>query len=403
MGVSEPGTDAPTARPRLVTPTFLLVTVATFAYFLSIGIVIPVLPVYVSGPLDGTDLSVGIAVGAFSLSALLLRPWAGRVGDRRGRRLLLVAGALLVTGSTAGYLIASSLPALVALRLVAGAGEALFFVGAASIVHDVAPDDRRGEAASLFSLALWGSLAVGPLLGESLLGVDRFGAVWVVAAASALAASIIAARMPETRPDGAAEHVGRILHPGGLRPGLIVALGIWGFAGFEAFVPLYARSLGLDGADMVFVVLAVIILSVRSLGARLPDRLGFVRSARFALMGSALGLATMGLWGRPAGLFVGTAIFAFGQSLMFPALMSLAVSRAPAAERGGVVGTFTAFVDLAFGAGALTLGGIAAAVGYAGTFLAAGALSVLGMVILAGLRDTGRERIDLAGIADPAP
>src|SRR5215203_1263234 len=73
-------------RERVLTPAFLLVAAATFFAFLSIGIVLPVLPRYTEGPLGAGDIGVGIAIGAASVTALLAQPPAGRLGDLRGRR-----------------------------------------------------------------------------------------------------------------------------------------------------------------------------------------------------------------------------------------------------------------------------------------------------------------------------
>ena len=89
----------------------------------------------------------------------------------------------------------------------------------------------------------------------------------------------------------------------------------------------------------------------------------------FALSLIALGLFTVGLWNVPAGLFVGTVVVAFGHALAFPSLMTLAVNAAPASERSSVVGTFSAFTELGFLVGALSLGAVAAAVGYDGVFV----------------------------------
>src|SRR5437667_6486996 len=63
-------------RESLVTPTFILIQLATFAYFVGIGALLPVLPRYVKGPLGGGNVAVGLAIGSFSVSALLLRPVA---------------------------------------------------------------------------------------------------------------------------------------------------------------------------------------------------------------------------------------------------------------------------------------------------------------------------------------
>jgi predicted MFS family arabinose efflux permease len=112
-----------------------------------------------------------------------------------------------------------------------------------------------------------------------------------------------------------------------------------------------------------------------------------VRASRISLVFSAAGLAVVGMWREPAGLVLGTGIFAVGSSLAFPALMLLALRGTSPAERGSVLGTFTAFVDLAFGLGPATLGFVADVTSYGGTFLTAAGIAVLGFaVVLVGYR-----------------
>jgi MFS family permease len=372
---------------RLLTTPFVLAVVAELGVFLTVGMLLPILPLYAEGPLAVGSIGVGLAVAAASPTTLLLQPFAGRLGDRRGRRILVISGAVTVAVSVAAYVVADSLWVLVVLRLVTGAGEALVFVGAATIVIDLAPEGRRGEALSLYSLGLWGGLAVGPFLGELVLDDGRYDAVWLTAAGCSLAAALIALVLPETRPQAAADAVrpGRLIHPAALGPGLVLVAAVAGFAGFNAFVALYARDLGLGGAGAVFLLFSAIVVCIRIFGRRIPDRVGAKKAAGSALALLAAGLLTIGLWNEPAGLFVGTAIFAVGQALAFPALMTLAVSAAPPAERSAVVGTFSACADVGFAIGALGLGGVAAAGGYDAVFLVGALSSLAGGFLLARL------------------
>ncbi len=372
-------------RPRLVTPLFLLVMLSTWAYFTAVGTLQPTLPLFVKGPLNGTEVQVGLAISFFAVAAVLTRPFLGSVGDRRGRRVLIVAGAGIVSLATLGYLVSESLWVLLIFRLITGAGEAAFYVGAASVINDLAPDERRGEALSYFSLALYAGLVVGPVLGETILGDDNFTAVWLVAALAAGLAALAGLPVTETRPEeerAASGDARRIIHPAGLLPGMLLSASIWGLASFVTFIPLYAREVGLDGSRMVFVSYSMIIILLRLFGARIPDRLGAPRSAKLALGIQAVGLAVIGLWATPVGLFAGTAVFAIGHSLAFPALMTIAMRNAPPKERGAVVGTFTAFFDLSFGLGAVSSGVIAALLGYRGAFVAAGLVALAGFLTL---------------------
>jgi len=368
---------------RIVTVPFALTFASAFFVFLAIGMLLPVLPLYARGPLGEGDLGVGLAVGMSSPTALVFQPLAGRLGDRRGRRLLIVAGSLVMAVSIAGYTLVGTLGALVLLRLLTGIGEALVFVGTGTVVADLAPAHRRGEALSLYTIGFWSALAIGPVLGEALLGGDRFDAVWVAAASAALLGALAGLALPETRPETTEASSGKLLHPAAIRPGLVLVSAVVGFAGFNAFVALYARELGLDGAAPLFVVFAVVVVTIRVLGRRIPDRLGPRRASSVALVLLASGLLVVGLWSSAVGLYAGVVIFAAGQALAFPSLMTLAIADAPVADRSSVVGTFTAFADVGFAVGAISLGAVADAAGYEGVFLTAAAASLAGLFVLA--------------------
>ena len=377
---------------RIVTVPFTLTFTASFFVFLAIGMLLPVLPLYARWPLGVGDVGVGLAVGMSSPMALVAQPLAGRLGDRRGRRLLMVAGALVMAIAIAGYTLAGTLATLIVLRLATGVGEALVFVGSGTIVADLAPVDRRGEALSIYTIGFWGGLALGPVAGEALLGTDRFDLVWLVAAGCAVIAALVGLLLPETRPETDEPSSGKLLHPAALRPGLVLVSAVLGFAGFYTFLALYARELGLDGVGPIFLLLAVIIVGIRIVGRRLPDRLGPKRASSFALVLLASGLVVIGLWSTEVGLYAGTVVFAVGQALAFPSLMTLAVAGAPPADRSSVVGTFTAFADVGFAVGAVSLGVVANAAGYDGVFLAAAAASLAGLLVLARMPGSVRVR-----------
>jgi MFS family permease len=372
-----------TARPTLFTRAFLTVAVAELAYFTADGVLLPALPRYVEGPLGGSDIGVGLVIGAFSVSAFFLRPWAGRIGDRQGRRILMVAGGSIFAVSVVGYLVATSIPVLVAMRLLTGVGEALFFVGALSANVDLAPPERRGEAFSFASLALYMGIGAGPFIGEAVIGAWGFRAAWLVAIGLALVAVTLSLRLPSMKPAGSESLEGhRLVHPAGLLPGVVLLAAIWGMAGFLAFVPLYALDLGMGGAGLVLGLFSGIVVVIRSVGARIPDRIGASRATRIALVLSACGLTMIGLWRTPAGLLAGTIVMAVGVALFTPALFSVAVEGIPANERGAVMGTTSAFLDLAFGVGPATLGFVAAGIGRPGTFLAGGVVALAGLVVV---------------------
>ncbi len=391
--VSLTAPEAPAADDdRLVTPTFVLITIAALGYFTALGMHLPVLPRYVEDELGGSGTAVGIAVGAFAVSAALVRPLVGRLGDQLGRRPLAVVGAGLAAISMAGYGLVESLPVLVGFRLLTGLGEAAFFVGAATAVQDLSPDDRRGEAASFFSTSIYGGLAIGPFLGEVLYRNGGAGRVWMVSAALAAVGAALALLIPahlgridptaSTPPTAALAPRRRFLHPAAVMPGTILLLGLMGFAAFSSFLAIHLDDLGIDDAGPYFLLYGASVLVVRVFGARIPDRLGAVRTATGSLVSIAAGVSVIAVVDAPAAIAAGTLVFSIGMSLLFPALFGLTVNRAPASERSHAVGTFSLFFDLSQGVGAPALGIVVDVVGTdRSAFVAAAVIALVGLVV----------------------
>ena len=370
-------------RRRLVTPTFAVVTASSLAYFMGYGMLLPVLPRFVERVLGGGGLAVGISTGAFAFSAAILRPFAGRIGDRRGRRILVLGGSGILATSYLFYVPIGSLAPLVLLRVLSGVGEAAMFVGAATAIQDLAPAERRGEAASYFSVAVYGGLGLGPPLGEWILRAHGYDMVWV----SAAGVTFIAAVLGWWTPSGAigAPPTGKspLLHPAGLGPGSVLALSLSGLAAFTGFVALYVDHLELGDAGPLFAVYGGLILVIRIAAARVADSYGARRTAAAAIGCIVAGMAVMAAWHTLPGLYAGTVVFAVGMALQYPALIRLVIDNAPDNERSSAVATFSIFFDVSQGAGLFILGAVVAVAGSEQwAFAAAAALSASGLLLL---------------------
>lgn len=348
---------SPTVRPTLLTPRFVALVSGVTLYFLGLNMTLSVLPLFVEGELGGTDAQVGIAVSSFGLAAACIRPVIGPLGDRHGRQRLIVSGAIVAGLATIATATATSLGMVIAFRALAGLGEAAVFVGAASAAQDLATDERRGEAASYFSLAIYSSLFLGPPLGEWISETFGNDTAWVLAGGLAvLAAStgIVAPGAPAEPPPKPERRV--LLHRAALRPGAVLFLGLLGYTGFLAFAALHAEEVGIANTGTVFTVFALVIIFLRIFAAKLPDQLGPIRTSRISLSCGAVGLAVLAVWTEPVGVYVGAAILAVAQSFLFPALFALVVDDAPDAERSHAISTLSMFFDLAFGLGGPVIG-----------------------------------------------
>jgi len=342
---------------------------ALFA-FMAIGAALPVLPGYVRGPLHSGDVAVGIVVGAFALTSVFCRPLAGRQADLRGRRVVLVVGALAMAVGGVLYLVAWSVPSLVLARFAVGAGEGAVYTAGATWAVDLAPEDRRGLALGLFGLAVWGGLSLGPVAGELLRSNVGYDSVWVLTIAFPFAGALLASRLPEPPPLGGVREPSPLswLPRAARRPGAALALANIGYAALAGFVVLHLQARDISGGASVFTAFAVAVFASRLVLSRVPDRAGARPTATAAGLLEALGLSVIAIAHSLPVALLGAIIVGVGFSMLFPALALMVVGDVGDDRRGSAMGAFTAFFDIGVGLGGPLCGATAALAGYPAVF-----------------------------------
>jgi len=368
-------------KQRLWTVPFATTVAATALIFISIGITIPVLPLFVTDTLGASESAVGLVFAAAAVSAVLCRPVLGWIGDARGRRVLLSLGSALCAAGLVGHLLATEMPTLVLGRLVVGAGQAGVMVAATTLALDFAPKGRRGEASSYLFISVQVGLGIGPAIGESFrhFGVD---AVWIAATAACVLSAGLATTLPHVQHRTAAERATnrprvRVDYGVAIRTGLLAGLGTLGFAGYLAFLPLYASEIGVGSTAGIFLLASGTIALVRLSAAKVPDRLGARRVALASLVMLALGFVVLAGWHGLAGLLVGTVVMAAGMSLLVPSLLLSATTDVSEGEETRRMSAFTLFLDLGAALGPSMLGIAATITSYGTAFaLCAGTATV---------------------------
>lgn len=400
-------TSAPEERTSLLTRPFLIVTATALLFFVYIGMLIPIVPLFVEGPLAAGEFGIGLTVAAFALAAICARPLIGRLADRYGRRVLMVGGAVMAgaSGIAAGQI--TEFWQLLALRGVMGIGEAAVFVGAATLIADLSPRDRRAEGASYFSVAVFGGIGIGPIIGEALLGDDNFAQAFVVAGLFAFLAAGVAmfapARVETDEPvndliASAQPTTGRrrLIHPAAIMPGIVLAAGVAAFSTFGAFLPEYARSVGLATSGGLFAVYAIVSVLVRIFGATLPERLGPRKAVTIALSNLLIGLLVLAVFPVVPALWISAVFVGIGIAFNYPSLLALTVNRASDSDRAWAVSSFTMFFEVGSVVGGLLIGAFAQMVGKQAGFLGGVMFCLLGLYML-------RFRLVPAGSPDAGP
>ncbi len=379
MSATEPASGRAEQRPGA---SFAGVFAVTFCGLVGVGSVLPVLPRYIHGPLDSGDVAVGVVIGAYAITGLLLRPVAGRFADTRGRKPTVLAGALLVALSGFLYLPSLGIAGLIVARLILGAGEGAVYTAGSAWIVDLAPEERRGRVLGLYGLAVWGGLSVGPLLGEVLLDAGGYDLVWIVAGALPVLGALIAlaARDPFVPLAHAEPHP--LIAPEAVGPGFAVGLASFGYAAVATFIVLHLEARGVGNGATVFAAFAAMIVLTRIVFGDLPDRMGAAPVAIAATIGEALGLILIAVAHSLPVALVGGIAMGGAFALLNPSLMLIALGRVSQQARGAAMGTYTAFFDAGVGLGAPIAGLVAALTDYEGAFIFAAVVCLASALLI---------------------
>jgi MFS family permease len=193
------------ADQAFAAPTYLArpapaIIAALFCGYLSVGLPLPVIPLFVHDGLGFNNLVVGLTIGIQFLATVLTRGYAGRVTDQQGGKKAALQGAAVSAFAGLLYLIATipaftptmSLAILIAGRLVAGFGESQFATGCISwSIASVGPQ-RAGMSMSWTGIAMFGALAIGAPIGMFLYRSAGLSVVTLACIAAPLLSAAIA-------------------------------------------------------------------------------------------------------------------------------------------------------------------------------------------------------------------
>ena len=376
---------------RILSPQFLLLWVGAFTFFLSFYLLLPALPLYARG-LGIPESLIGLIIGFFAVSSMLVKPVAGWAADRFGRRPLMLAGSALFVAASLLYGVSRTAIALLGVRLVHGTGMGLYPTGSAAMVADLAPPARRGEILGFWGAASNVALALGPLIAVWLSGRLGFSWLFAISAAVALAALALAVAQRETLPAPAAVRLGlgAMLSRRVAYPCVIVFCLMWIHGLMAAYLPLYAESQGTN-PGLFFLVLALVVAAVRGYAGQVSDRLGRAPVAAIGLVLTAAALAALAAGRGPWGLVLAGALHGLGFGTAQPPLMAWTVDLVPAPERGKAMGTYYTALELGIAAGAIGSGMMLPHAGFRLLFLLTAALPATGAALaLARLRRAAR-------------
>lgn len=369
---------------------FLLLCLIGFAAFFSSYLRIPVMPLF-AATLGAGPAQVGTINGAFMLTAGLLSIPAGLLADRTGRKLPIIAGLFATAASSLLVTQCHQPGQMAAAYILFGAGLAALAPGMLSLVADVMPSDRLGQAYGWYTTAIYIAMTLGPASGGYLAKALGLRQVFVVSGALLVAVAVLALLVlpqgpPRHKTDLHAALAGSVelLRNRRLLACLLATAGSCvGFGVFLTFLPLYAALQGYDPAQvgLMFAAQAVTNVVGRVPIGRVADRFDRRWLVTFGLICLAVALVSLGQFVQLTQLMACAIVMGVGMALTFTAIGALIAELVPAVQRGLAMGMYNSCVYLGMMAGSTVMGIALKRIGYPTGFAVAGSVALVTLLL----------------------
>jgi MFS family permease len=380
---------------------FLLLCLIGFAAFFSSYLRIPVMPLF-AATLGAGPAQVGTINGAFMLTAGLLSIPAGLLADRIGRKLPIIAGVAATAASSLLVTQCHQPGQMAAAYILFGVGLAAFAPGMLSLVADVMPSERLGQAYGWYTTAVYLAMTLGPATGGYLAKVLGLRQVFAVSGSLLLAVALVALLvLPEGPPRRKTElHAVlagsfALLHNRRLLASLLATAGSCiGFGVFLTFMPLYASLHGYDPAQVGLLFAAQAITNVlgRMPIGKIADRIDRRRIVAAGLICLAVALTAMGQAAQLAQLLCCAAVMGVGMALTFTTIGAMIADQTPALQRGLAMGMYNSCIYLGLMAGSTVMGIALKRIGYPLGFAAAGGVNLVALALFFPMAREKKER-----------
>lgn len=329
-----------------------------------------------------SEAGIGVAYSASALSALVLRPYFGRILDVVHRRTVLrTVGLANIAFIAALAVIDIAGPLLWTAFLAQRVAQMLLFTTLLTYSADAIAPEHRTEGLAVLGLSGLIPLSTANLLGDGLIESVGYSAVLWAAAAACAASWALVWRLPllpvlgkRPRRSFWAAAIQRDMLP----VWWITLMFAFGMETVFTFMRTYVTSRQVGSLALFFGVYGVAAILTRLGGGSRYDRMPHRAVTVTAVTVQGIGLMLVGGAGNLAMLAGGAVLLGTAHGIVFPILSSQVVGRARTAERGSAVAMFTSVIDVGLLVVAPVVGFLIDGRGYGLAF------STVGLVLIGG-------------------
>jgi len=305
----------------------------------------------------------GLIIALFTFTAMISRPFSGKLADKVGRVPVIMVGSIVCFICSLIYPILTTVAGFMLLRLVHGFSTGFTPTGTAAYMSDVIPAARRGEAMGM--LGTFGSLgmAAGPALGGMLSNRISLDAVFYCASACGLLSIVVLLGIRETLRNREAFRFSMLkvrkedlFEPRVLAPCIVMLCLGFSYGTVFTLIPDFGEEVSIRNKGLLFTYMTVAALIVRLAGGRASDRWGRKPVLRIASIFVATSMTIIAFADSPLQLILGMTLYGLAHGTTSPTLIAWATDLSDPQHKGRGVASVYIFMEFGIGMGALASG-----------------------------------------------
>lgn len=359
-----------TPTEKLWTPSFVKIILINFFVFLNHLMIVSTFPFFVSY-LGYSESVSGICAVAFSLVAVICRPFVGWMLDNGKRKKILIVGIIGMGLMPMGYLLVYTFTASIAMaivcRMMHGLALACSNTSTSTITTDILPKSRFSEGMGMFGMATALATACAPAIGESLMK-KGYSALFITATVFMVISLALFATLKTPKIDVPQKpfSVSSLFEKNALPASIVVFIFLLTYGALENYILKFVAAsdeISISGG-LYFTIMAVMIFATRVFLGKLTDKKGeaiFVYTCNLCML---IALLLIAFIPNNATFLLSAILSGYGFGGAEPALQSMAVSIAPPEKRGSANSTFLCAYDIGIGLGGGIAGALIDSVGY---------------------------------------
>lgn len=380
-------------KEPLWTKGFIQIWVSNFFLFMTFYFLLVSLPIYAIRELHGKQSTAGLIVTVFIITAILIRPVAGNLMQKFGKKAIFVTSLLIFLVAAVFYLFTDSISSLLIVRALHGIGFGMATTATGTIVADILPSSRRGEGMGYYSMSMNLAMVVGPFIGLQAINSWGTSTLFTLALIFAFFAILTGGFMKinsdnETNKveievkEKKGFHFDRIIESTAVKISIVAAIFGIVYSSILSFVSVYAENKGfISVSGYFFVVYAIFMLIARPFAGKWFDRYGANKIVYPCIVLFSIGMIILGTAQSEWMFLLSAALIGLGYGSMFPCLQTIAIQKAAPHRRGLATATFLSIFDIGIGFGSYIVGIIGDAIGLSSFYSLSSIYILIGIAI----------------------